>query len=37
VFTEDVIQKWIEYKRENEVDAIRMRPHPHEFKLYFDI
>ncbi|NLI83658.1 MAG: type I glutamate--ammonia ligase [Deltaproteobacteria bacterium] len=37
VFTEDVISKWIEYKRENEVDAIRMRPHPHEFKLYFDI
>lgn len=37
VFTEDVIDKWIEYKRENEVDAVRMRPHPHEFKLYFDI
>jgi glutamine synthetase len=37
VFTEDVIQKWIEYKIENEVDPIRMRPHPHEFKLYFDI
>ncbi|NLI33302.1 MAG: type I glutamate--ammonia ligase [Deltaproteobacteria bacterium] len=37
VFTEDVIAKWIDYKRENEVDAIRMRPHPHEFKLYFDI
>jgi glutamine synthetase len=37
VFTEDVIQTWVEYKRVNEVDAIRMRPHPHEFKLYFDI
>ncbi len=37
VFTEDVIEKWIEYKTENEVDAVRMRPHPHEFKLYFDI
>lgn len=37
VFTEDVIKTWIEYKRENEVDAIRMRPHPHEYKLYYDI
>jgi glutamine synthetase len=37
VFTEDVIKTWVEYKRVNEVDAIRMRPHPHEFKLYFDI
>lgn len=37
VFTEDVIQKWIEYKTLSEVDPVRMRPHPHEFKLYFDI
>ncbi len=37
VFTEDVISKWIEYKRENEVDPLRMRPHPLEFKLYYDI
>jgi glutamine synthetase len=37
VFTEDVIQTWIEYKTLNEVDPVRMRPHPHEFKLYFDI
>lgn len=37
VFTEDVIDTWIEYKTVNEVDAIRMRPHPQEFKLYFDI
>ncbi len=37
VFTEDVIEKWIEYKTENEVDAVRMRPHPHEFMLYYDI
>ena len=36
VFTEDVIQTWIEYKRENEVDAIRLRPHPFEFALYYD-
>ncbi len=37
VFTEDVIQYWIEYKMENEVDALRSRPHPYEFCLYFDI
>ena len=37
VFTHDVIENWIGYKRENEVDAIRLRPHPWEFALYFDI
>ncbi|HEY2803841.1 MAG TPA: type I glutamate--ammonia ligase [Actinomycetota bacterium] len=37
VFTQDVIDTWIEYKREHEVDAIRLRPHPHEFALYYDI
>jgi glutamine synthetase len=37
VFTEDVIDVWIEYKKENEIDAIRLRPHPYEFYLYFDI
>jgi len=36
VFTDDVIESWIGYKREAEVDAVRMRPHPHEFELYFD-
>jgi glutamine synthetase len=36
VFTSEVIQTWLDYKRENEVDAIRLRPHPHEFSLYFD-
>ena len=36
VFTADVIETWIGYKRENEVDALRLRPHPHEFALYFD-
>ena len=36
VFTEDSVTNWIEYKRENEVDPIRVRPHPHEFELYFD-
>lgn len=37
VFTKDVISTWIWYKREKEVDAIRLRPHPYEFALYFDI
>ncbi len=37
VFTQDVIDTWIEYKTLNEVDTVRMRPHPQEFKLYFDI
>ncbi|MBI5406830.1 MAG: type I glutamate--ammonia ligase [Nitrospirae bacterium] len=37
VFTEDVIETWITYKRAKEVDAIRLRPHPFEFNLYFDI
>jgi glutamine synthetase len=37
VFTADVIHYWIKYKRENEVDAIRIRPHPFEFCMYFDI
>jgi glutamine synthetase len=37
VFTEDVIEKWLEYKRENEADQVRLRPHPYEFMLYFDI
>jgi glutamine synthetase len=37
VFTPDVISTWIWYKREKEVDAIRLRPHPYEFYMYFDI
>ena len=37
VFTKDLIEMWIGYKREHEVDAMRLRPHPHEFALYFDI
>jgi glutamine synthetase len=37
VFTADVIDTWIWYKNEKEVDAIRLRPHPYEFALYFDI
>jgi glutamine synthetase len=37
VFTKDVIDIWIEYKREKEIDPIRLRPIPYEFYLYFDI
>ena len=37
VFTEDLIQTWIDYKRTHEIDPIRLRPHPHEFEMYFDI
>lgn len=37
VFTKDLIETWIEYKRKNEVDAVRLRPHPWEFALYFNI
>ena len=37
VFTEDLIETWVDYKRSNEVDPIRLRPHPHEFELYYDI
>jgi glutamine synthetase len=37
VFTENLIETFIEYKRKNEADAIRLRPHPYEFALYYDI
>ena len=37
VFTPDVIDTWVEYKRENEIDAVRLRPHPYEFYMYYDI
>jgi glutamine synthetase len=36
VFTEDVIEAWIDYKIQNEVDPMRLRPHPYEFHLYYD-
>ncbi|MEW6125485.1 MAG: type I glutamate--ammonia ligase [Acidobacteriota bacterium] len=36
VFTETVIDRWIAYKRQKEVDTVRMRPTPMEFQLYFD-
>ncbi len=37
VFTEDLVEAWITYKRENEVDQVRVRPHPHEFFMYYDV
>ncbi len=37
VFTTDLLETWVDWKRTNEVDPIRLRPHPHEFELYFDI
>ncbi|MFJ1797985.1 type I glutamate--ammonia ligase [Streptomyces sp. NPDC098077] len=37
VFTPDLIETWIDYKRTHEIAPIQLRPHPHEFELYFDI
>jgi glutamine synthetase len=37
VFTQDLVDAWLDYKREREVDAIRLRPHPWEFNLYYDV
>ncbi len=37
VFTQDAIDMWIEYKTENEINDVKLRPHPHEFFLYYDI
>lgn len=37
VFTRDLIDMWVAYKRINEIDAIRLRPHPWEYYLYYDI
>jgi glutamine synthetase len=36
VFTEDVIETWVAFKRQEEVEAVRLRPHPYEFALYYD-
>lgn len=36
VFTEEIIQTWLEYKKTKEVDPMRLRPHPYEFFLYYD-
>jgi glutamine synthetase len=37
VFTPDVIETWVSYKREREIDPVQLRPHPWEFYLYYDI
>ncbi|MFH9132510.1 type I glutamate--ammonia ligase [Streptomyces sp. NPDC017524] len=37
VFTSDLIETWIDYKRTHEIAPIQLRPHPHEFELYFDL
>jgi glutamine synthetase len=37
VFTPDLIETWVAYKREREIDEVRLRPHPWEFYLYYDI
>jgi len=37
VFTEDLLENWIAYKREKELEAVQLRPHPYEFFLYHDI
>ena len=37
VFSKDLIEAWITYKKEKEVDALSLRPHPYEFMLYYDI
>ena len=37
VFTQDLIDTWIEYKRENETDQLRLRPHPYELYMYYDV
>jgi glutamine synthetase len=36
VFTDDLVQMWIKWKREEELDSMALRPHPHEFHLYYD-
>jgi glutamine synthetase len=37
VFTADLIETWIDLKRDNEIAPIQLRPHPHEFELYYDV
>ena len=37
VFDKDVIDTWLDFKRTREVDEMRLRPHPYEFFLYYDI
>ncbi|MPZ71129.1 MAG: hypothetical protein GEU71_16625, partial [Actinobacteria bacterium] len=37
VFTDDLIETWIDYKLDAEIAEVQLRPHPHEFLLYYDI
>ena len=37
VFTEELLENYVSYKRKFEADAVRLRPHPYEFALYYDI
>jgi glutamine synthetase len=37
VFTQDLIDTWIDYKRENDIASLRLRPHPYEFEMYYDV
>jgi glutamine synthetase len=37
VFTRDVLDTWAEYKTEQEINPLRLRPHPYEFHLYYDV
>jgi len=37
VFTPDLVETWIAWKRENEIDPVALRPTPHEFAMYYDV
>jgi glutamine synthetase len=37
VFTDDALRTWLAYKREHECQQVALRPHPHEFELYYDL
>jgi glutamine synthetase len=37
VFTADLIETWIDWKRSNEIDPVRLRPTPHEFEMYYNV
>ena len=37
VFTPDVIEGWLDYKRGRDIDPIKLTPHPIEFLMYFDV
>ncbi|MDQ3062458.1 MAG: glutamine synthetase, partial [Acidobacteriota bacterium] len=37
VFSTEMIERWISYKRENEIQPLRLRPHPLEFSMYYDV